>query len=415
MDFAQMMYGTAQNAEQNVGQGVQQSMAQGADLALRKQQLDTQQQYLQMQMQHLQTAKVQKFYDFVGNAKNIQNAADRKNYLKLAEGYGNTMGINVSNGALQGLASDEMQQRLYTLETSVKAGQRTAQDAIDLATNPMRADELSKVPLTPLEFMNKPVDLGQSQEFAINKEQQLKIERERTQEMLAAAQIRANAQTGNVDKVSGDFQKTAAAQLAPINKEQAALSGALDARDRILTSLQKDPSGRLASPQDIGAMVYTLLHSELGRVNTTELENQLHIPGLSQGWTQDQIVKAMGGVNPNVVRGLVARLDSAASATDAAAQQKAASLKGALSLKKHISPEDQDAIYQKIVGPLVKPVSRPAPGAATVTVNGMAYPRATLQAYVANPANAQHPDYAAAKAALLGPQPAQPPPTGSQQ
>lgn len=219
-DLASMLIGGAQQSEQNAGAGLSQGVQQGvqnyqgiAQLALHKQQLDMQQQQMQMQMQQLQNTKMEKFYDFLGQAKNVQNASDRNNYLKTAVGYANAMGLPqeaVPREEIMNLKTDESQQRMATLETYVKSNQMTPADAIELATNPLKRDKFMQVPMTPLGFMNKSPDLNQAQEFVINKE----TEKQKAALQVEAETRRQNVQLSHMDEMQamkelGDFGKQA--------------------------------------------------------------------------------------------------------------------------------------------------------------------------------------------------------------
>lgn len=181
-DFASMIYGTAQNAEQNQGAGLSQAVSTGAELALQKEKLDQAQQMMQMKQQELQQEKIQRLYDFQSKAAQTQNPSDRKNLLQATIGYGNAMGLSndiVNPKGIMSLASDENQQRMATLDTYTKLDPKDpafmpVSDALDLATNPQKMDKFMQVPKTPLEWMGKNPNLTEAQEYVVNKQTELK-------------------------------------------------------------------------------------------------------------------------------------------------------------------------------------------------------------------------------------------------
>lgn len=392
-DFASMLYGTAQNAEQNLGAGLPQAVHQGAQLALQKEQLDMQQAKLQQQQQQLQNTKMEKLWDFVGKSANIQNAADRKNYLDMSEGYGNAMGLQVPKGAFKALGTDENMQRMSTLQTYMQPGPNgeppmmSANDAIDLATNPLKRDKFVQLPLTPLEFMNKRPDLSSAQKEAVDAGIKMKEAQANRDLKGELAKDRASGQGGAAD---ARLATQIRAQFKPLSEKQASLSSAMDARDRIAAALQKDPTGSTASAQDMGAMIYSVLHGELGRVNQTELASQLHLPGI-ENMAQDQIVKALGGVNPAVAKGLIQRVNTTAQELDAQKDR----LKKSFELEAQGRAVPTAAMGAFNTGPTYRPMQT-----EQVQFNGRSWSRADLQKLI--DAHPNDPKVADARKALGG-------------
>lgn len=73
-DFAQMMYGTAQNAAEQTGSGLVQGYAQGAALALKREELGKQQQELQVKRQQLEVAKYEKVGSWLEAANKMEGS-----------------------------------------------------------------------------------------------------------------------------------------------------------------------------------------------------------------------------------------------------------------------------------------------------------------------------------------------------
>ena len=164
-------------------------------------------------MQELQTAKIGKYYDWQQGASKIENAAERNAYIQSGIGYGRTMGLSddiLNPEGVKKLGTDENQQRMATLDTMVRNNQMTPADAIDLATNSLKADKFLQVAKTPLEFMNKRPDLTEAQEFAIGNKTKVDEAQANRDNAVKVANIRATGQTTPADKEINDFTKTVA-------------------------------------------------------------------------------------------------------------------------------------------------------------------------------------------------------------
>lgn len=362
------------------------SLTKGASLAMEAEKIQQNKMQLQAKLAELQQTKVQKLYDFVQGAHNYSNAADRNAYLKNAYGFAAAMNLDQSilpKGALDGMGSDENMGRMVTLNNMIESGELKPAEYLQILRD---KEAFAKVNPTPAEA----IDLGK-----VSAQPAIKDVMDRANQ-LAVAKTRAAGNANNYDATVKDFSKQVNQNFSKIETEKTALSSALDARDRIANSLAKDPSGRSASPVDMGAMIYSLLHSELGRVNHTELDNQLKLPGLEQ-MTQDQIVKALGGVNPTTFKFLADRLETAARNVDKAAETKSTSLEAQLNAHKNLSEEQRTAL-RGIKAPYTTPVYRPRPG--MVSFNGRNWSRDELQKLI--DAHPDDPKAEAARAALKG-------------
>lgn len=331
-DFATLLYGTAQNAEQTQGQGISTGLQEGiqdtqaaAQLAIQKQHLDLQQQQMQQQLQEVQTAKVEKLYDYLGKAQNFQNMGARNNYLKSAIGLRDTMGLSstgIPDESIMALGSDENMGRYAALDMSVQNGQMSAADAARLATDPQLRDKFAQITPIPPEMQNKSPDLSAAQTDFLNRQQkqkEMQIQQNKAdieeQRLDLALKTAGNRQANVNNKEADTFADKQRAAFKPISDKDAAMGSALQARDRVQSALASDPSGKTIAPQDVGGMVFSLLHGELGRVNSSELANQFHMPGI-ENMAQDQLVKIFGGANPNTVKNLIQRVDTSAQELD---------------------------------------------------------------------------------------------------
>ncbi len=132
----------------------------------------------------------------------------------------------------------------------------------------------------------------------------------------------------------------------------------MDARDRVQAALKDDPSGAKVNPQDTGAMLYSMLHGELGRVNSVELGNTLHLPGI-ENMTKDQLVKVMGGVNPEVVNGIIKRTETWAQGIDKAVKRTGASISATVNGMQGYNTDQKKQLLNGLE-PLTRPAFRPS-------------------------------------------------------
>ncbi len=143
-------------------------------------------------------------------------------------------------------------------------------------------------------------------------------------------------------------------------------------------------------------MVYSLLHGELGRVNAVELAEQNQMPGI-ENKGRDVLVKLFGGANPAAVKNIIQRVETEAQNLDAGVQTKAQSFKDQVNGSKAYNAAQKKQLLNGL-DPLVKPVYRPAPGAANISYRGKMWTAAKLKATI--DANPNDPDIDNAKAAL---------------
>lgn len=378
-DFASMIYGTAQNAAQNVGAGMPEAIHQGAQLAIQKEQLAQNQQQIQMRMQEVQQAKIDKTMDWFEKAAAMPEGQVKNTFMKNYVPNGiNALGLTdvfhpdslqmaqvdpniiayatdqIKNGKLQptdlyqALAQPEKMAALAASDGfKVFGAQQKIQDTLQNSIGEIR----------------KAADTASERAFK-DKELQTRLAESKALGEARIAASGAKTSTAAENKLSTEIRS----KFEPLAKEQQALASAQDARDRIMAQLAKDPSGKTASPQDLGGMIFGLLHTELGRVSLPELQSQLHLPGL-MNMTKDQLIKYMGGVNPNVVKGLIDRVGSAAQDLDA---RKA-------TLSDAYAPQLPDKpVAAEVLKAYQKPSFRAPPG-ATVQFNGHAWTREQLQ------------------------------------
>lgn len=182
-DFAQMIYGTAQNIAQDQGKGLaesvnsgaqiglkikeqdQNALSQAASIALKKEELLAKQSQLKQKDKELAQAKLGKLFDYVKEAKNYDTASARNGYLKSALGYRNALGLDpnaIPDDRIMALGMDENMGRFAALDLEVQSGRMTQDQVLKITMDPQA---LAKVIPLPAEITKTP-DFGKTeQEF----------------------------------------------------------------------------------------------------------------------------------------------------------------------------------------------------------------------------------------------------------
>lgn len=188
-DFAQMIYGTAQNVAQNQGAGLPEALATGtqigmkqqemqqnevnkaAALALKAEELQHKKLELAQKNKELAQAKLGKLYDYVKEARNYDTASARANYLKSALGYRNTMGLDpkaIPDEQIMALGMDENMGRFDALNMEVQAGRMTKDGALKIMNSP---ELLAKVIPVP-DAITKTADLTKAEKEFLDRQSQ---------------------------------------------------------------------------------------------------------------------------------------------------------------------------------------------------------------------------------------------------
>lgn len=148
-DFAQMLYGTAQNAAQDQGKGLPEAVQHGAQLALQAQQLQAKRDEIDAQKKQVAETKISKLFDYIKDAKNFKSPAARNNYIKSALGYRNALGIDpnaISDDSIKTLGFDENMGRMAALDLEIRAGRMSAPEALKIATDPQALAKIVPLP-----------------------------------------------------------------------------------------------------------------------------------------------------------------------------------------------------------------------------------------------------------------------------
>lgn len=84
--FAEMIYATAQDSAQKSGSGLAQGFAQGAELAMRAEEIKQARYKIKLKQQELLNAKIKNFSDDIAQAEKYKDPKARNNYLKTMKG-----------------------------------------------------------------------------------------------------------------------------------------------------------------------------------------------------------------------------------------------------------------------------------------------------------------------------------------
>lgn len=148
-DFAQMLYGTAENVQKEQGSALATGAQGAASLAMQMEGLQAKQQQLKLDQAKLEETKVSKMYDFLKDAKNYTTAAARSGYLKNAMGYRNAMGLDPSkmpDETIKALGMDENLGRFKALSYAVRAGTMTPATMFGIMNDPQKLSTIQPVP-----------------------------------------------------------------------------------------------------------------------------------------------------------------------------------------------------------------------------------------------------------------------------
>lgn len=263
-------------ADMLVGQGLKDtapttSLAEGfhigAGLAMQQEQVQHQRAELQQKQAELEATKIEKLYNFMGDARHYENAADRAKHLQAAVGFRNALGISdekISAEGILGQASDEAQGRAYTINGMVARNELSPADALDLQTNPYKKDALARIPVTPREFMGKDQGLNEAQKEALNRQSQEK-----------QAQARADiAATNNASKNAQNAVQLLETSRGNPAAQQAERDLYAAAKANSLVSLYPDPN---KMPQQ----QVQLLVQELGKIASGGTPTMHELDGLT--------------------------------------------------------------------------------------------------------------------------------------
>lgn len=154
--FAEMIYGTAQNAATQSSSGLAEGFKQGIELAVSKEKNQRAIEENRMKQQELNDAKQKNFFEYLKEVKNYQNAADRNRFLKSGIGYRNALQLkpteSLSDDDIMAMGSDENMGRMSTLDAAIASGQLTHGEANAIARDRKRFGQIVPTPAEAIQF-----------------------------------------------------------------------------------------------------------------------------------------------------------------------------------------------------------------------------------------------------------------------
>lgn len=313
--LAEMLVGNAlQNQDVNKGPDIAGSLQKGAQIAQQQQDLDLRKQQIQMQMQQVHDAKLEKFAQAVEKGQQYAGKAQSNYYQKFLPQYRDSLGLHndVKDDALQFMTAPETQTVFNAVRSDVLRGGMTGTQAFQLLNDPQAlADyaQKNKIPLAQTEKGFQP--LTQQQYDAINAD-------EKSAETNRATMGKQQNEFAQQDKAKLQDFKTHVAdrtnsELKPLLDEKVHINSAQGAINRIADAYAE---GKTPSQADVTLAATGLATTVSKRINPTEFENIMHLPG-AENWTIDKWNKYLaGGVNPNVVKSLASAIKATNSQVD---------------------------------------------------------------------------------------------------
>lgn len=279
--FAELIYGTAQDAAKSTGAGLAESIQSGASIGSRARELDqkavNQAASLAMKQEELlqkkaeladkvkaaQQAKLDKLYDYIKEARNYDTAGARGRYLKSALGYRNALGLDpqaIPDEQILSLGMDENMNRFATLEGEVQSGRLTRTQALKIANDPQA---LAAVVPTPIDVTKVP-DFDKAEKDFLDRQS-----RERAAALSAGQKVAAQAAQG-----TQELRKELTAH--PVTKESFVINSNFD---RIKSSLGGKPS---AAGDMAGIFSYMKLLDPGSTVREGEFANAQNAAGVPE-------------------------------------------------------------------------------------------------------------------------------------
>lgn len=394
----------ASNADKDPGG----AFAQGAEIAYHNQQLQIQKQQLQQQQQQLQEAKVNKVIDWFSTGAKMDDGPAKDTFMNkyLPSGI-KAMGLDqmfdpmalkmaTSNPLVMKYAVNEIEQGRMDPSTIYGAAGNADKMAALLATDGFKqfgaAEDI------------KPAVAQLANSGAVQKAAQFNatnMAKDRRAQMLADAQTAkqqntfAHEDTNSEQGFRTQFANKVGSDLHPLVTDKAHINSALNAGERVQAAVDK---GETPNRSDTTLLATGLATTISKRINPTEFQNIMHLPG-AENWTIDQWNKYVaGGTNMNVVKALM----SAAKSQDTQIDQEITATKSRLESEVNTSrwASKSDSILKPLKAELDAMPKTTKSATGTVSFNGQQWSRDQLQKMV--DANPNDPKAAAAKAALGG-------------
>lgn len=403
MFIQQAMAQNEQAHNPNAGSG----FMEGAQLAQHAEQLQQQQQQLKQRQQELQMAKLDKVGNWFEQAAKMDDGPTKKAFLNNYVPNGiNALGLqDVFHPDSLKMAQTEPMALMY-MRTKVQQDPNYLTDTLlPAAGDPEKFAALAASPEFQ-QFKGQQLTQPALQESLGSLKKEFDKGNTEQNKMLRA-QVAAQVQAGRQEKTFAHEdmkdEQTFRTQVAnkvgsdlhPLVSDKAHLNSALNAGQRVLDAVA---AGKRPNQSDTTLLATGLATTISKRINPTEFENIMHLPG-AENWGIDQWNKYLaGGSNMNVVKALMA----AAHSQDDQLNQEIGAVRDRLTSEVETSRfgHKKDSILQPLQKELAAmPKASAGKGNGVLSYGGRTEPRAFWESFLKD-----HPDDPAAPAVrqLLG-------------
>lgn len=262
-----MLQAQLEATDPNKAQDWSQPFRQGVQLAQQAQQVQMEREQLEMKKQQAQELKLQKFAEAVEAGQKYAGKAQSNYYNKFLPQYKNALGLQdmISDDALGfAMATPENQAKFHSLIADVREGRMTAQDAIAVASDPVKFADVTPTMLS---------QIGEAQKTYLGNAAQMA----RTQYTAQAASQRAREE----DLRAGQVQVA-----RDTGKEFAAWEGGGKARAEKNIGLLEDAVKKLSKNPDLSGGIT----SKIPGLRSDVLQEELNPEGIA---VRDQVRNAI--------------------------------------------------------------------------------------------------------------------------
>lgn len=200
-DFASMLYGSAEQAQQStgtalagLGQSVNEGVQQQAQLAMHAQDLQMKRQQMQMEMQKVQQAKEDNVWGMIDQSTKIEDSGAKSAFLDGVAKRRDAVGMSqdtLSDATLKALKYPENAARIATLNQNVEAGILAPADRMKIINDP---ESFQKVP-PAASFGKKDLDFSDAAKGYLDRQEKLSAIKLRSEMGAGAKQEKVRQQT----------------------------------------------------------------------------------------------------------------------------------------------------------------------------------------------------------------------------
>lgn len=223
--FAEMIYGTAEKSIDKSTDGIVEAGMQGAELALKQEQLMQQKAQLQQKKAELENAKIEKFVNAIQAGANYKGQAKTNYYNKAMPIYRDSLGLTEQfpDDTIKMIAADDLTMAKFNaLASKVRRSELSAAGAIAMLNN-------------PVDFANVPPEVKEDLYDQLGDAEKVAVQAESQRNSIMAQNMRQEkdiASTGKKEvakKVADEYSKyEAVGGAAGMSKAEEALQKAIN-------------------------------------------------------------------------------------------------------------------------------------------------------------------------------------------